>query len=910
MRKPYTVLVAVILALILGGVSVNKMETSLIPELDLPYLAVITTYPGASPEAVEREVTSPLEATLATTPGLDEVFSTSSESYSLVFLQFLEGTDMNTTMLQVRETLDIFESNLPKDAATPMLMMIDMNALPIAVITVDLDGASKAELSAYVRDTVVPSLESVDGVASVSASGMVQEQIHVTINQEKRDALNERIAQLESFTLLLSDDAAASFTQEQLVALMSGDLTVLQDIAAGSSDDEDEEPLITAPMIEQLLSAMNMGFPNGYLHDGGVDYLVRTGDGYTSADDIANQLLISVPEADLVVRVGDVADVEVVDVADKSYTRINGNEAVILTVQKQSEGATATVCHRLNDRMDELQAGDARLHMITLMDQGSYVDMVVDSVSSNLLWGAVLAVFVLLIFLRNWKLTGVIAASIPLSLMVALILMYFSGITLNLLSLSGLALGVGMLVDNSIVVIENIYRKRAEGQDPQMSAIDGAKQVAGAIIASTLTTCAVFLPFAFATGIVKQLFVDLALTICFSLLGSLIVALTFVPAMCAVALKGTPAKEHRHFGAFQEWYAGKLAWCLDHRAVPLVLVTVLFAGAVAYVLTMGTQFMPPIDSPDMASVITFDQDATFDERVEQAEDILATIGEVPGVKTVGVAMGESSGFSLAGLMGGGGNSVSAYIVLDEDREMTSGEIASEIDSRCEAKGYAVRTAASNMDMSMLTGEGVGINVYGHDLDQVQEVAIDLAGKLEGIEGTTDVSDGNDVPAMEIRITVDKDAAIAKGLTVYQVYNAVSQLLSTKSATTSIDASGVSMDVMVNESDYATPTLDDLYALTIDSPQLGEAVPIGDVATIEMVRGYSSISHENQKRYVTVSAQIAGGYNVGKVGKQVERMVDDYQVPEGITLEVTGENESINDAMHDLKLTLILAIILV
>jgi len=215
-----------------------------------------------------------------------------------------------------------------------------------------------------------------------------------------------------------------------------------------------------------------------------------------------------------------------------------------------------------------------------------------------------------------------------------------------------------------------------------------------------------------------------------------------------------------------------------------------------------------------------------------------------------------------------------------------------------------------MDMSMLTGEGVGINVYGHDLDQVQEVAIDLAGKLEGIEGTTDVSDGNDVPAMEIRITVDKDAAIAKGLTVYQVYNAVSQLLSTKSATTSIDASGVSMDVMVNDSDYAAPTLEDLYALTIDSPQLGEAVPIGDVASIEMVRGYSSISHENQKRYVTVSAQIADGYNVGKVGKQVERMVDDYQVPEGITLEVTGENESINDAMHDLELTLILAIILV
>ncbi|MCR5845245.1 MAG: efflux RND transporter permease subunit [bacterium] len=873
-KRPFTIIVACIAIVVLGFTSLTKMSTSLIPELNLPYVVVYTIYPGASPEQMETTVTDPIESALSTTSGLKDMRSFSSESMSMIMLEFNDGVDMSSVMLELRESLDLLEDYLPDDSRTPSLLRINMDSLPIAVITVDLAGADQAEVSDYVIDEIEPALESVEGVASVNASGLIEQRMMVTIDTDKLKKKNEDIKSLMSI--------------------------------AGVTDASD---MLTPEMIAQIIVANNMDFPAGYAYDGGNKMQVRVGNGFDTAAELEDLLLVGLEDADIEIRLGDVAKVEMLDNADDSYTKVNGNDAVIIQVQKQSEASTTAAAHAVEKKVEQLQKDNPDLHMVMLMDQGEYVDMVLDSLSGNLIFGAILAVLVLFLFLRSWKMTGVVALSIPLSIVFALLLMYFTGISLNMISLSGLALGVGMLVDNSIVVIENIYRTHEEEPDAKASAVKGARQVTGAILASTLTTCAVFLPFAFASGLVRQLFVDLALTICFSLLASLVVALTFVPMMCSGALRGAKMKRFKTFDKIVDKYALVLDKALKRKWIPLVAAGTLFVAAMVIVGNMGTQFFPEMNTNQMTTTLHFEDEDTYDDKVATAEKLMAEISEMEGVDSTGVTIssGSNNGQTLSS---GTGNSVTIYTLLEDKTSVSSIDLAKEIDSKAEELGIDASSASSMMDISAVTGQGVTIALYGYDLDGILELSRSITADLEAMDGVGEVTSSYAKPKDEFRIVVNKDKAMEQGLTVAQVYQEVAILLADSQNITSVSNGPDDYPVYIAKSDAKDEGLKDLENLKIKSPTTGSTVKLKDIAEVKRAEGYQTIAHDNQSRVITITASVADGYNIGKLGGDINEYVADLELPEGYRLETSGEAEEIADAMGDLMRVLLLAIILV
>ncbi|MEG0484534.1 MAG: efflux RND transporter permease subunit, partial [Oscillospiraceae bacterium] len=852
-KKQYTVLVAVVMVIVLGVISFMGLTTDLLPAIELPYIIVVTTYPGASPEKVEQTVTKPLESVLSTTSGIKNVSSTSNENSSMVMLEFEQGTNMDSATIELSGNIDLVSAQLPDEVGTPMLMKISPDMLPIMVASVDVNGMDIKQVSAYVENTVLPELERIDGIASVQSSGLVSEKLSVTLNQRKIDALNDKVlasvdkelakaqkelregmakiadgqqkladgksqlttqkndgiakmaagsAQIDgavaNLNALLAEESTltankaafegekkaytelntqydglnaalgaipvappmpvlsvsalvamgeAGFNaamqpilpmmppemqgqlnfaalskleeahtaaaarlpqldaelnniatrmavvtamkpklQEGLTAatkgyeeLEKGKMTAVNELTKGeitigntekeltdakakledaqkqfdesrdaAYDKADLSGIITVDMLTNILKAQNFAMPAGYITDGADKTLVKVGDALKTTDEVGDLLLMNM-DIDGIgdVRLSDVADISVTDNANESYAKINGNDGVVLSFQKQSTASTATVSGKINDAIAKMQEKNADLHITPLMDQGDYIGIIISSVLQNLIIGGILAVLVLALFLKDLKPTVIVAFSIPMSLMFAITLMYFSNITLNIISLAGLALGVGMLVDNSIVVIENIYRLRSEGMPAAKAAVKGASQVAGAILASTLTTICVFLPIVFTQGISRQLFTDMGLTIAYSLIASLLVALTFVPAMGASVLKNTKEKQHKWFDAFVRGYEKVLAWCLRHRAatVTSVLVLLVFSGYTA--INMGTQFLPQMESPQMSVSVTMPKGVKKDEAYALTDKIMETITAIPGVSTVGAMEG-------GGMMGMGG----------------------------------------------------------------------------------------------------------------------------------------------------------------------------------------------------------------------------------------------------------------
>ena len=487
-----------------------------------------------------------------------------------------------------------------------------------------------------------------------------------------------------------------------------------------------------------------------------------------------------------VITLSDVADVFMTDNSDEIYTNINGSPGILLTIQKQTGYSTGDVSDKLKERFETMMEEDDSLSMIILMDQGIYIDMVMDSVISNVLFGAVLAILILILFLKDMRPTLVIALSIPVSLVTAVVCMYFSGITLNIISLSGLALGVGMLVDNSIVVIENIYRMRSEGKGMREASIEGAKEVAGAIMASTLTTVCVFLPIVFTEGITRQLFVDMGLTIAYSLLASLMIALTVVPAMASKILTKTKEqKDDKFFTALIGLYEKVLKASL--KVKPLVFAAVLILLVISAMASMsrGTAFMPDMESTEITVTVTMPDGTPLDETGKVTDEIIERIRTIDDVVDVG-AMASTS--SMALLTGGGNSSKNVtdiYITLKEDKELTGDEIGKKIEeltADLEEAELVINT--SSMDMSALGGEGISIQVRGREIDTLQEIAAEIARIVEETEGTTEVSDGMEDSTEELRIIIDRDKAIEHGLTVAQIFQQIqAKLADASSATT-------------------------------------------------------------------------------------------------------------------------------
>ena len=1186
-KKPYTVVVAVVLVLILGVVSFTKMTTDLLPSMNLPYAVVMTTYNGASPESVETVVTRPIEQSMATVSSIENVSSISRENMSLVILQFEETTDMDSVTIEMRENLDQISSYWDDTVGKPIIMKLNPDMLPVMIAAVEMDGMEAAEVTDHVTDQIEPELESIAGVASVSTTGTITESVDVLIRQDKVEAMNQKVmealdetfaeqekelqeaqeeidsgkselkegqeeldagkesmasligqgearlnqaqgelvkgeaelslqlSQLESKEAQLQEarvqleegiaqaqegltaleetrsgltaltEALGALAQketeltealtaaqeglqaieEQLAALdpqdpnyetikaaleqqkatlqeqiasmelaigqlteqrteletqisqitevlgqpdaesaqsyLEGQITELngtlqeleasqqeleagqeqldagktqiesvraqleagqiqssealaqlstqqilasiemsvaeaklstgetaldsaqEQLDAGKEQLEDAreaareqaslENLITADLVKGILASENFSMPAGYVTEEGVDYLIRVGDELEGEEDLEDMVILDLNLNGLEpIRLSDVADVTRTDNSDEVYARLNGNPGVMLTIEKQTGYSTGEVTDRLLERIDELESEDSNMHISVLMNQGIYIDLVIDSVLSNMYMGAILAIIILFFFLKDIRPTFVIALSIPISVVAAFVLMYFSGITLNIISLSGLALGVGMLVDNSIVVIENIYRMRREGVPARKAAVEGAQQVAGAIASSTLTTICVFLPIVFTEGITRQLFVDMGLTIAFSLLSSLAVALTLVPMMGAGLLKKAAAKKTPLLDRIQNAYGNSIRFALRYKWGVLAAAVVLLIASGVLIVSKGTSFMPEMESTQATITVTTEKGTLFQETTEQVDQVVAAIDDLEDIESIGAMAGDTS---ISSLLGGGSNTNSAniYLVLKEDKELSGQELEQEILERTSDLDCEVEVSTQSMDMSALGGSGIQVQIKGQDLDQLQKIAGDVAQIVSDVEGTTEVSDGMEDAEQEYRIVVNKSRAMEHGLTVAQVFQEVNSRLAEASSATTLSDASKDYEVYVRSDQDEELTREDLKDLTIEVTSRDgetEEIRIGDIADFQEAESPQSINRDAQSRYMSVTAQLEDGYNIGLVSRDVEEALADYEIPEGYTVEMIGEDETINDAMGQLYQMLALALVFI
>lgn len=1149
-KKPYTVLVGVVIVLVLGFMSIRDMSTDLLPDMDLPYALVMTTYAGASPEEVEEAVTKPIEQSMASVSNMKEVSSISNNNVSVVILEFNEGADMNTATIDMRESLDAISANWDDKIGSPVIMKMNPDMMPIMVSAVDCDDLDAYELAEKLDADIIPELESVEGVASVTASGQLEQKVDVIIQQDKIDEVNERVkdavegkfeeseeeladneqkmedgkekledsqettaeklaegaSQLDkngreisttlttinsnlagleekeetlktseqqvnsglaqiatsktelqsTITTLTNSKSSLEQIQSGLEALRkqetalqtaiatAGDNTELrgqlqavqaqisaiveqltaqgmseadlpsklaeiesgltqaqsgmteiqtqekslkanqkeilegkkqleagkqkllaakEQLEAGqiSIDDAKKElnkqsvlaaiqlsvatskvnsgetqltqgkeslkdakksavegadlgGIITKSMVENVLTAQNFEMPAGYVTEDNASYLVKVGEEIESREDLEELVICDMGIDGLKpIRLKDVADIGVSDNSEDSYTMVNGNPAVALVMEKATGYSTGDVTDRLLDKFEKLEKETDGLRVSVLMNQGVYIDMVVDSVVQNLLVGALFAVVILFLFLKDLRPTLIVACSIPLSVVAAIVLMYFSGVTLNVISLSGLALGVGMLVDNSVVVIENIFRMRnEEGASVKRAAIEGAKQVTGAIIASTLTTVCVFAPIIFTEGMTRQLFVDLALTLAYSLLASLVVSLTLVPAMAQGLLRKEKVHKEGIINKIQNAYGFLLEKMLHKKALVLLGSLVLLVLFACLAASRGTAFMPAMGSTQMTATIAKpeDSDMSDEELHEVCDQVVDKMLEVEGVETVGVMAGGTGTMSM---MSSSGNSdVSVYILLDEENQKSNEEIKDEMLAKTKGMECELEIQQSAMDMSSMMGSGMSIQVKGKDLDKLQEITEGMMECVQDVEGVASITNGMEDSEKEIRITVDKDKAMEYSLTVAQVFQQVNAKVADASKSTTLSTDTKDWDVYVSSEEDDSLTKKDLENLkltyTDSSTQKSKEVKLSKIAKLKIADSPTSINRSNQTRYMTVSIEIDEDHNIGLVSNEVSKALKNYQMPDGYEIDSTGEDETINDAMGQVVLMMVVGVL--
>lgn len=1208
-KKPFTILVMVVAIIILGFVSLSGMTTDLLPKMSLPYLLVITTYPGASPEKVESSVSEPVESALGSISGVKNVYSMSYENYGIVELEFADGTDMDSAMVKVSSALDSVKSALPEECGSPNIMEISMDMMASVYLAASYEGKDIQETSRFVEDTLIPYLERQEGVTSISDIGIVENSISVDLNQDKIDVLNEKILaktndafadavdQLNDAKkqLLESEQKLADSTQElvdgqkdiddgrtklddaqkeldeqkekledakgsledqkkdtenklatasqaldQLNALQT-DLLTLQaqeaslkatitqieksleeqgkttkdipnvvagldqmstvltsslmnltdqnstyvnsalaaanpamslhslgideatwdtltpegrkellqktadgyqtqkallsgykdyvsslnslqiekagvqaavsaaeaelkksgvsytdiekakiEAAAGfgaasaqissgqsalnsaqttldsnkesldSAQDQitegwdsiadakkqladgwdqyntslenfevqkaealrnaNADQLVNMQTLSQLIYAQNFAMPAGYLDDAEDNsWLLKVGSNYESVDELSNIVLTNIEDIGDV-RLCDVADITVIDNADDSYARLNGQSAVVLSVFKSSTAGTNEVSKNIAAAISELEEQYPGLSVLTLMDQGDYITMIINGVLQSMIVGAALAILILALFLKDVKPTIVVAVSIPLSVLTALILMYFTGISLNMMSLSGLALGIGMLVDNSIVVIENIYRLRSKGVGAARAAVQGTKQVAGAIIASTLTTVCVFLPMVFTAGTVRELMMPISLTIIFTLAASLLIAMTVVPAAGSTLLRNSKEKKHPFFDKVQDIYGKMLAFCLKVKVVPLAIAIGLLVYSIWAVMRMGIVMIPDMTSNQIEISVQMPEDTDKEECYKRADQVLDAMTTIDGIGDVGaMAGGDTTLVASSSGMSDSTYDQFTFLVLTENENAGKEEvnrICREIEERTADIDCELTISTGMSEMSTMMGSGLSVKVYGDDLDTLTKITQDICDLVATIPGYENISNGQEEPDQVIRLVLDKDAAMRKGLTVAQIFSELNGKLteSTDAATVTIDGEDMKIVVKDGRKPLTRENLLDYNFEIQTTDDNGNTVtedhPLSEFATLKLEEGVQSINRENQSRYMTVTATVAEGSNATLLSRELQPLIDAYELPDGYTIDTAGESDMVNQMVIQMSKVLLLGLALI
>ena len=1102
-KKPFTILVAVIMVLLLGFVSITNLQTNLLPDISTPYLMVVTVYPGASPERVESEVSDVMENALGTVSGVESITATSAENYSLLLMKFAEGTDMNSAMVKTSNKVDQTASSLPGTCLTPSIIEYSLNMNAFMTVAVSREGSDVYDLSDFVESTLVPYVGRTSGVSSVSANGLIEKMVQVQLNQDKIDEVNARLLelidtqladaraqlddaeaqiaagraeyekQLKNFGDTVSDTVmaqmgtevadAVTVVRDQAQALLSsinqligvvnepeiqqalidvrdglqrvvdqfnqtgmrdidslieivGELRDITDkltnalqelqgrlgtsdgtvsdladelevsnslstiyktldevikamdnvpglmnqfsVALGSYSSQQlsaymqfteareklkdyenqledakqlyeetkEKALASADVakqldiktLAQLIYAQNFSMPAGYVADkSGESWLLKVGEEYDSVSDIEGALLLHV-DGFGDVRLSDVADVAVIDNAEASYTRLNGERAVVLKIFRNANSSASSVSDGCLNAFKELQAQYSDLHVVVLSNQGNYITIIVNSIISSMLVGAALAIIVLAIFLKDIKPTLVVGVSIPLSVLFAVVLMYFTGLDMNIMTLAGLSLGVGMLVDNSVVVIENIYRLRGRGV-PARAAVQGARQVGMSVVASTLTSVCVFLPVVFASGTVRSLLQPMSMCIGYCLMASLIVAITVVPAAASTVLKKAEPKRLVWFEKIQDKYAHSLEWCLQHRALPLLAAVVLLAFCGWKVFSMGVVLLPEISSNEATIALSTDDGLTKEESYGVAGQVVEAVMAVDGVEEVGVTTDTTVAGIDIGQLGlpsaitdllSAANSYGSYqfnVMLDESLSST----------RIAAVEQALNDAVSGVenctgtveisgmqDLTSQLSSGLSVKIYGPDADTITALGDKVVQMVNDTEGFANAATGLGQGDATINLDIDRDKVRAYGLTVAQVYQQIAaKLTTTTTAETPVTVDGSTMKVQI--SDNLDPmTKENMMDMTFTTSVMDATgttttgtCTLGDIASWTTGTAPDSITSENQTRYITVTADTLDGYNTTVQSRVLQKTLDAFaltdEMPEGCSFSLGGESSTVN-----------------
>ncbi|MDO5441404.1 MAG: efflux RND transporter permease subunit, partial [Bacillota bacterium] len=664
------------------------------------------------------------------------------------------------------------------------------------------------------------------------------------------------------------------------------------------------DQLLDIKTLAQLIAAQNFEMPAGYIDDrDGNSWLLKVGENFDSTEVLKDVVLCNITDIGDV-KISDVADVTMIDNAEESYSKINGEQSILLAIYKSSTASTKEVGDAVVAAAQELQDSTPGLHSMAFFNQGDYISLITSSILESMIIGAALAIIILAIFLKDVMPTLVVAISIPLSVLVAIVCLYFSNITLNIMSLAGLALGVGMLVDNSIVVIENIYRLKTLGMNSHQAAVTGARQVAAPIISSTLTTICVFLPMIFTTGIVKELLIPMAFSVVFCLVASLLVALSVVPAAGSTLLRNSREKEHKAFDRLMEKYGRSLNWCLEHKVIPLTLSIALLAGSVFAIIKMGVVMIPDMYSEPLVLTVTVDETKTREESYEIADQVIVAVSDIEGVEAASAMTSGSmlSMFSASGSSSGAYDSYACYVLLEGENqsEKEIKAIVDQIEEKTANIDCEISISANEMDMSMLTGSGLAIRVYGQNMDKVEDITEDIMEIVKTVDGYEEISNGMEDGDDVIHLLIDKNKAMSKGLSVAQIYMDLAGKISNTVDATTLTVDGIEIDVEIEDGTYPL-TKDNLLSYTFDvqtTDSDGDTVTktykLSDLATIETEKTLSTLERSGNSRYMTVSATVAEGENATLLSRELAPLIESYDAPAGYRVEMSGEAEATQD----------------
>ena len=846
-----------ILVVVFGFYSFQNLPLALMPSMEVPAAVVYATYPGAGPEDIEQQVTKKLEGAVAGLSGLDTLQSTSSENMAMLVIRFTNDTDMDQAMTDLRDKVAQVKSQLPDDASDPTVMSIDIDSMP--VVSVALRGNDLASLQSIAEDEIQPALERLDGVASVDISGGYEQEI----------AVHTDASRLKGYNLTISS-------------------------------------------IGQQLGADNIAIPGGDLDNGSQTLAVRTDGEYSSIDDVKNAL-ISLP-AGGTVRLSQIADVSMQPKDQDAISKVDGEECIILSVNKQSGSNTVQIAELAKTEFDSLLKSNDSLQWNIVMDQSDYINMTVDNAIQNIWMGVLFAAIVLFLFLRDFGATMAVTIAMPCCILFTFLIMNVLGITLNMMSLGGITLGVGMIVDNSIVVLENIFTYRADGYDRLEACTKGTGEVIGAVIASTLTTVAVFLPIALSGGMAGMMFKEFCITIVALLLSSLIISITLVPLLCYFLLGGTKQQSIKPQGSgatpitekpLSRAYRSSLNFLITHRWAGVALTVVICIVSVLSVSQAGMELIPEMDEGEVSVTVSMPNGSTMEDTAAIEDRIAAiAVDTIPELEQIYYSTGSSTSI----MSSSSGASVTISLVDLDQRDRSSADIAKQLRHDLQDIAGCELTVSTSSTMSMSTDSDISVELTGDDYDQLAETADDLANQISALPDAINVESSAGEQTPRVAVKINRENASRFGLSATAIGGLVRGELTGSTATT-LRMNGEEYDVTVAGDEDVATSLDALRSMQIPT-MTGGTVPLSMVADVYTELSPQSIARKNQKETVTITGESESG-DSNAIKAAVDDIVAKYELPDGVEV---GEGDTaasqIAETTGTLMLALAVAIVLV